>query len=177
MATTPLPRPLTCIIVPMVTPLRDIVGLKDSSANMLYFQRLAAMFRERADFTLLVGPKKLLGQSVLLGGHGGVNGGANLYPRPYVRLYEAARSRNLARVAALQHEVMRISRSLYAVGPSGSSYLRGLKCVLSPLGICNDFLAEPFQPFDHPERRLIEQALHNLGVRNGQGGRACPSHD
>ena len=149
--------------------LPGIVGLKDSSANMIYFQRLLALFAERPDFTLLVGPEELLGQSILLGSHGGVNGGANFYPQLYVRLYEAARSRDLDRVTALHQQVMRISSGIYCVGQSGLSYLRGLKCALSVLGICDDFLAEPFRRFGPPERTLIEQVLRGLGLLDGQG--------
>jgi 4-hydroxy-tetrahydrodipicolinate synthase len=144
--------------------LPGIVGVKDSSANMIYFQRLLALFADRPDFTLLVGPEELLGQAVLLGGCGGISGGANLYPQLYVQLYEAARTRDLERVAALQQQVLQISGGIYCLGSPGSSYLRGLKCALSLLGICGDCLAEPFQPLDPPQRTLVEQALRGLGL-------------
>ncbi len=154
-----------------------IVGLKDSSANMIYFQRLLSLVLDRPDFTRLIGPEELLGQSVLLGGHGGVSGGANLWPQLYVQLYEAAQGRDLARVAALHDQVMRISSGIYCVGQSGLSYLRGLKCALSLLGICDDFLAEPFQKFGSPERTRIEQVLRDLGLLEDQRTRACRSND
>jgi 4-hydroxy-tetrahydrodipicolinate synthase len=152
-----------------------IVGLKDSSANMIYFQRLLTQFRDRSDFTLLVGPEELLGECTLLGGCGGVSGGANLYPQLYVQLYEAARSRDLDRLAVLQQQIMRISNSIYCLGSSGSSYLRGLKCALSILGICDDFLAEPFQRFEPPERALVAQALRGVGLLDGPEAQPCRS--
>ena len=69
----------------------NIVGMKDSSAQMIYFHKLArSLAAERPDLSLLVGPEELLGEAVLLGRHGGVCGGANLFPRLYVELYEAA---------------------------------------------------------------------------------------
>ncbi len=144
--------------------LPGIVGLKDSSASMIYFQRLLALFQDRPDFTLLVGPEELLSESVLLGGHGGINGGANFHPRLYVQLYEAARSRDLDRVAELHRQVMRISTGIYSVGRFGSSYLKGVKCALSLLGICSDFMAEPFHRFNPPERARVEQELRALGL-------------
>jgi len=144
--------------------LQGLVGLKDSSANMIYFQCLLSLFRDRPDFTLLVGPEQLLGQAVLLGAHGGVNGGGNLHPRLYVGLYEAARDRDLDRMAALQRQVMQISTGIYSVGRFGSSYLKGLKCALSILGICSDFMAEPFHRFNPPERTRIERELRDLGL-------------
>jgi len=144
--------------------LPGIVGLKDSSGQMLYFQRLLWLLADRPDFTLLMGPEELLGQSVLLGGHGGVSGGANLYPQLYVQLYEAARSRDLDRLAAGQQQIMQISSGIYGLAPSASSYLRGLKCALSILGICDDSPAEPFQRLDPPQRTRIEQELRALGL-------------
>ena len=72
-----------------------IVGLKDSSTNMIYFRHLQYLMADRRDFALLMGPEMLLAETVLMGGHGGICGGANLLPRLYVDLYEAARSRDM----------------------------------------------------------------------------------
>ena len=70
--------------------LPNVLGLKDSSANMLYFHQVRRLLAERPDWTLLVGPEELLAEAVLLGGCGGVSGGANVTPRLYVDLFEAA---------------------------------------------------------------------------------------
>ncbi len=150
--------------------LPGVVGLKDSSGDMIYFQQMISLFRNRPDFTLLVGPEQLLGESVLSGAHGGVNGGANFYPRLYVQVYEAARSRDLDRLAVLQRRVMRINSGLYRIGQFGSSYLKGLKCALSILGICDDFMAEPFRRFRQPERMRVERELAQLGLMESRGG-------
>jgi dihydrodipicolinate synthase/N-acetylneuraminate lyase len=142
--------------------IEGIVGLKDSSGNMTYFHQLQSVLRDHEDFTLLVGPEELLAETILLGGHGGVNGGANLYPRLYVQLYEAAVHGHLDRVKTLQQKVIHVSTTLYGVGHFGSSYLKGLKCALSVKGICDDFMAEPFHRFRAPERRRIETIVAEL---------------
>src|SRR5690606_31696534 len=95
-------------------------------------------------------------------GHGGVNGGANLYPKLYVDLYDAAVKKDFLKVIELQQKVMQISASIYHVGRYGSSYLKGLKCALSVNGICSDFMAEPFHRFKLPERKKIEEALNAI---------------
>ncbi len=141
-----------------------IVGLKDSSANMIYFHQLQTLFKDRPDFSLLVGPEELLGETILLGGHGGINGGANLWPRLYVDLYDAARAKDLPAVAGLHEKVMQISSTIYSVGRYRSSYLKGLKCSLSCLGICNDFMAEPFHRFRTEEREIVQRHLEALGL-------------
>ena len=73
-----------------------VVGLKDSSGNMGYFNRLLELRGQRPDWTLVTGPEELLAESVLLGGHGGVNGGANIFPRLYVSLHAAAEAGDAA---------------------------------------------------------------------------------
>ena len=98
------------------------------------------------------------------GGSGGVCGGANLKPRLYVDLYDAAVAGRHDRVAELHRQVMDISGSIYQAGRHPSRYLKGLKCALDCLGICSDFMAEPFHRFRAEERAKIVEALQRLGV-------------
>lgn len=139
-----------------------IVGLKDSSGNMIYFHRMVGLLRHRPDWSLLVGPEEMLADAVFAGGHGGVSGGANVHPRLYVDLYEAARSGDTARVRELHGRVMQISENLYHVGRHPSAIIKGIKCALALLGVCDDFMAEPFHRFREPERSRIRQILESL---------------
>ena len=149
--------------------LGQVVGFKDSSANAVYFQSVMYKMRERPDFAMLVGPEEITGECVLLGAHGGINGGANMFPELYVAMYEAAHAGNLERVRQLQQLIMQISTTIYTVGQHGSSYLKGLKCALSLLGIiADDFVASPFYKFNAPEREKIRQALAALPIDNGK---------
>lgn len=142
----------------------NIVGLKDSSANMTYFQTLLYLLRDNPDFALFVGPEELTGECVLMGADGGVNGGANIFPELYVGMYDAARAHDMERVRELQRRIMQISTSIYTVGKYGSSYLKGVKCALSILGICDDYLSYPYRKFRTEERARIRAALIDLGV-------------
>ena len=139
-----------------------IVGLKDSSGNMIYFHRAVGLLKARPDWTLLIGSEELLADAVLAGGHGGVSGGANLFPRLYVRLYEAARAGDMDRVRELHKLVLRVSGSLYSVGRHPSSVIKGLKCALACQGVCDDFMAEPFHRFRAEEHARIQQQLAEL---------------
>jgi len=144
--------------------IEGVMGLKDSSANMIYFHQLQTLLEDHPDFSLLIGPEELLGETILLGGHGGICGGANMIPKLYVDLYNAAMERDLTTVAELHERVMAISNTIYSVGQYKSSYLKGLKCSLSCMGICSDFLAEPFHRFRPKEHQLIQQHLEALGL-------------
>lgn len=141
----------------------NVIGLKDSSADMVYFHSLIQIMKDKADFSLLVGPEELTAEAVLLGADGGVNGGANMFPSLYVTMYKAAKSRDLDTVLALQQQIMYISNSIYKIGKYGSSYLKGVKCACSLLGLCSDYMALPFQRFNAPERKRVQQILETLG--------------
>jgi len=147
-----------------------IVGLKDSSANGVYFQKLLYTFRDKP-FTLFVGPEEITAETVLMGGHGGVNGGANLYPGLYVNLYKAALNKDFEAISKLQSLVMEISNSIYTIGKYGSSYLKGLKTALHLKGICSDFMSEPFQPFEQRERDILAMRLNQLDEKMNYTGR------
>lgn len=145
--------------------LPGVIGLKDSSGNMVYFHQLQQLFRDQDDFKLFVGPEELLGETLVLGGHGGVCGGANLIPELYVSMYETSKGGDLKKMGELHERIMQVSSSIYSVGKYKSSYLKGLKCALSIMDICNDFMAEPFHKFREPERGIIRQHLVELGLQ------------
>lgn len=149
----------------------QVVGLKDSSANAVYFQSVMYAVRQsgRTDFAMLCGPEEITGECVLMGGHGGVNGGANMFPELYVAMYDAAVAGDIQKMRHLQQYIMQISATIYSVGQHGSSYLKGLKCACSLLGVIdNDFVASPFYKFNQPERDKIQAALAKLPIEGGK---------
>jgi dihydrodipicolinate synthase/N-acetylneuraminate lyase len=156
--------------------MEGIIGLKDSSGNLTYFKNVLTLLKDRNDFSMLTGPEELLAETILAGGHGGVNGGANLFPRLYSQLYKAAVAKDIKEIAVLNKQLMEISTYLYNVGRYGSSYLKGLKCALSCVNLCSDFLAEPFHCFRQQEYNKVMQLLsgwqelieaHGLKLQDG----------
>lgn len=148
--------------VKKLSALPNIVGLKDSSANGVYFSKLLHLMKGNPDFALFVGPEEMMASVVLMGANGGVAGGANLYPRLFVDLYNAAAAKDLAQVAILQDKVMQVGDALYGIGRFGSSYIKGIKTALALKGICSDCLAQPFNTFQKPEKQKIQTALVEL---------------
>ena len=141
----------------------NIVGLKDSSANAVYFQSLCYLLKD--NFSLLVGPEEITAETVMMGGNGGVNGGANLFPKLYVALYNAALAKDFAKIAILQDLVMEISTRIHTVGSYGSSYLKGLKGALSALGIVNGNIAPPFTTFDEKEMTKVIANIKDIEIK------------
>ena len=85
-----------------------------------------------------------------------------MFPKLYVKLVEAHRAGNLARAQELQKQIQRVSDSFYRIGKYSSSIIKGIKCALACMGICDDFMAEPFHRFRDPERELVKSRLKEI---------------
>ena len=134
--------------------IKNVIGLKDSGMNMSYFHEVRAALNGRNDFSLLVGPEELLAECVLLGGHGGMAAGSNVFPRLFVDTYDAAVLGDVPRVRELQDEIMAFGKAVYRANP-----LRGLKRALELLGICSSLLTEPLAPYSEEETQSVERYL------------------
>ena len=150
--------------VRVLASLPQVVGLKDSSGDRIYFHNVRHLLGKRPDFAMLVGPEELLADLLLWGGHGGVSGGAHLWPRLYVDLYEAAVAGDFERLTALHSHVMFVNTSIYGASTAPSNVFKAIKCGLSILGICRDTMAEPLQPFTPKEREAVRQAMDELSA-------------
>jgi 4-hydroxy-tetrahydrodipicolinate synthase len=138
-----------------------ICGLKDSSGNMIYYHEILDMMRDRSDFTVLIGPEEMLAESVIFGGDGGISGGANIFPQLYVDMYEAAVRQDIPTILELQKKIF-ILRNIYSCGQFSSSMIKGVKCALHCMGICSDFMAEPFRSFSEKQEKEIRAILKIL---------------
>lgn len=140
----------------------NIAGIKDSSGNMVYFHHLVALAASHDGRPVFMGPEELLGESLLFGGSGGVSGGANLFPRLYVAVYEAAKSGRLAKVRQLHDLIIKISGSLYQMSNYGSGFLKGLKGALWLRGLCAGELADPSSRWGSAEVERGRSLLDSL---------------
>ena len=139
-----------------------VIGVKDSGGDLVAFAALCELRRtRRPDWSVLIGPESKLIESLRLGGDGGVNGGANLFPRLFVRLYEAAVAGDAARTQALQAEAAKL-HAIYDIGKYASRHIKAMKCGASLLGLCEDALAEPFNAFEPPERQRVAAILETV---------------
>jgi len=89
-----------------------------------------------------------------------------MFPRLYVDLYKASVAHDFQQIRILLDKVLEISSLIYTVGKYGSSYLKGLKCALSVMGICDDFMADPFHRFRKEEREKIELGLEQINWKS-----------
>lgn len=144
-----------------LTHLEKIIGLKDSSADLVYYSKLIELKRERPDWSVLVGPEHLLMETLLRGGDGGVNGGANFHPSLFVNLYHAIKTNDRATAEELQRQLLQLGQ-IYSIGRHASAVVKGMKCACSLLGLCEDHMAEPFEHFHEAERDKVRAILESL---------------
>ena len=138
-----------------------ILGVKDSSDDLEYYSELCGLCSLRPDWSFLIGPEDKLIRSISLGGNGGVNGGANLFPRLFVDAYNAAVSKDSVRSSQLQRKIEALGE-IYTIGHYASRFIKGTKCAASLLGLCDDFMAEPFNRFYPEDRAKVAAILEKL---------------
>ncbi|MEQ8848955.1 dihydrodipicolinate synthase family protein [Botrimarina sp.] len=139
-----------------------VIGLKDSSGDLAYFERVQSVIHLRSDWTLMAGPEHLLAETVALGGDGGVCGGANLYPGLFVALYEACVADRTDEVRRLKQLVERLSK-LYTLGRNPAlAVIQGVKAGLAQRGICSSRLCSPFSALCNGESRAVRELLADI---------------
>lgn len=148
--------------VQQLTEVRNIVGVKDSSGDMDYFAKVKTAIASRPDWALLCGPEHLLATSVALGGTGGVSGGANVAPRLFVEIYQAAAQGNHAELQRLEAIATQLGELYKIAAGSGVAVIQGAKAALSQLGICSAHMASPYQSLAQDERQQVQAILASL---------------
>jgi dihydrodipicolinate synthase/N-acetylneuraminate lyase len=139
-----------------------VAGLKDSSGDMEYFTEAVRAVRHRVDFDVFIGPEQMLAEGLRLGCAGGVSGGANLLPRLFVGIYEAARRGDWTEADRLQAQSRLMASALYTIGDPSSSYLRGIKAAVAATGLCGSAMAPPFVEFSSEESALMRSRMVQL---------------
>ena len=143
---------------------QNIVGLKDSSGSMFYLHQLLTKLADE-DFSILVGTEVFLGESLLLGMDGGVNGGANIFPKLYVEMYKAGRIGNLNEMKKWQALIQKVQNVVYDALESPMSIVIGLKYILSLRGICNPQMAMPvYKPLDDKYKKRMANLLEEFNA-------------
>jgi dihydrodipicolinate synthase/N-acetylneuraminate lyase len=131
----------------------NIIGIKDSSYDFVYHQSLLMEYAKRP-FSVMQGQEGLAGISFLLGGQGSVLSMSNVAPRLCVDLFHAGQSGDLVRMWQLQGQLMQVAQlcRFHSDDPALSSdngkettatWLAGLQCGMSLLGICDRVIPTP----------------------------------
>ncbi|MCG2460434.1 dihydrodipicolinate synthase family protein [Flavobacteriaceae bacterium F89] len=135
------------------------IGIKDSSGDMGSLYTIIDEFKDQPDFSIIAGAELFLSDTIINGGHAAVAGGANIYPRLFVDLYEASYSKDLERVKELRHLILKMHNTLYSFGNTPTKSITAIKCALAIMGICSEYMVEPLHNFDAQTRKQVETFL------------------
>lgn len=164
-------NPITPEVLQPLFTAPNVVGIKDSTGAADISNRGLAQLARFPHFRWFEGIDTLIAQAVYLGAHGGVAGGANLFPRVYVRLYEAARSGDTVTVRRMQQAVVAL-QAVYREDAAHSTpvgaYLKGIKHGLHVLGICGKQMTWPFRPLSQASQAGIERVLRQVAELAGE---------
>ena len=136
----------------------QIIGMKDSSRDVVYFQQIREV-TVNTHFALLTGSDALLLASIALGGDGLIGAGVNVVPALTSQLWTAIAEGNSSAARTLQQRVAHI------VGVcAGAGVPVGFKAALSLLGLCQPYPAAPLQALQPQAANRLAAELREFGV-------------
>jgi len=138
------------------------IGIKDSSGDMFYLYSLIEEFKDSADFSIITGTELFLPETIMNGGHGAIPGGANIFPQLFVKLYKASINKDFNTIELLRKKVMKLYNTIYSVSKHPSRITIGIKCALSVMGICNDYMVPPLHKMKPQEREQVEKFVETF---------------
>mgnify|MGYP001391806151 CR=1 FL=1 len=139
----------------------NIFGIKDSSGNLEYLDKVAVLSKEMG-FNFLIGPEELLIETLDKGVHGGVHGGSNLFPSLFTELFLAAKNKEDIKIVQLNTMVAKLSAGVYAVEGGANSYLKGIKAAACTLGLCKNVLLPPLSAANNTVVAEIQHTIEAL---------------
>jgi dihydrodipicolinate synthase/N-acetylneuraminate lyase len=145
----------TSTIVAIAEDCENVVGLKDSSRNLVAIGELVT--RLGPEFRILQGADTLIVPTLAMGGVGAVNSLAMLFPRLFVALYEAFEAGDVAMARALQLKVLPIASAVYE-----ETNPVGLKYALDLLGLPGGPSRAPLQPISDEAAARLRAFLGDL---------------
>ncbi|MCA9260554.1 MAG: dihydrodipicolinate synthase family protein [Planctomycetales bacterium] len=142
----------------------QVIGVKDSSGDLDYFEAIAGLVRQRDDCSLFMGPEELLSQAMSLGADGGVCGGGNVQPQLFVDWHRALAEGRLDDAATLQRRVAELGKIYRVPSDATSPFIVGIKTALELSGVCSGMPALPSQRPSRAQREEIASKLVEIGV-------------
>lgn len=159
-ATTHLSLPLE--VVDELSHHSNIVGFKDSEKGEERVKRSIALWKDRSDFTYLLGWALMSQQAMLLGADGIVPSTGNLTPGLYQTIYEAGRAGNESLAMEAQLKADRISE-IYQKDKILSRALPILKTMLAAYGLCGTDVLPPLLKVEAAEQEHVLNRMKELG--------------
>lgn len=136
-----------------------IVGIKDSSRDFEYIQKIIFTCRENSTFRIFLGTDGLLLAGLTLGIEGVMSITPNIIPSWDLELLNAFKAGELKKAREIQEKIGKLLEVL-RIG----NFPAGLKAAVASLGICSPKMWRPATELTKSGRDQIESGLRELGI-------------
>ncbi len=135
----------------------NIIGLKESSANVVKIGEIMLAVRQRKlDFTVLAGSASFLQAALSVGASGGILASANVAPELCLKIFEATTGHD-ASATALQHSLLALNASV-----TTRFGVAGLKYAMSQVKLYGGPVRPPLLAASASAQSEIDQILSQL---------------
>lgn len=138
----------------------QIAGIKDSGGDLAYLAGLMDLKR-RYGIIVTAGAESVGLEALKLGADGLVPSLANVFPRLFVGLYDAAAAKDWERAVRFQAKIDEINRFNACTG-TWLGLITFRKKALSLMGLCEERLAEPYLKLDEETGRQIAALVEEM---------------
>ncbi len=146
----------------------QVIGFKDSSGDIDYLRQMIEVAATREGATVLVGNEYFYLEGLLLGAHGVVGGGANIYPALFRSLQDACDHGDLESARSLQERITWLGERLFGITGRPSAVFCAIKAGLAALGLCEPQMAIPLTGCTEAELECVREILASADIRQPQ---------
>jgi dihydrodipicolinate synthase/N-acetylneuraminate lyase len=139
----------------------NIVGLKDSERSEERLKQSIELWKDRKDFSHLLGWAAKSADAVLMGSDGLVPSTGNFEAKLYADLFKAAREGNSSKAYQLQ-KLSDALGSLYQQGRTLGESLWALKVLMREIGLCQPHVMPPIYPQSKEEETKLINGLKQI---------------
>lgn len=139
----------------------NIIGLKDSERDLERFDKAIEMFKDRSDFSHMVGWGAKSYYSLAKGSDGLVPSTGNFTPGMYREMYESVQSGDLANAERLQKETDELSK-IYQKDRTLGESLASAKVIMKYFGLCDIYMLPPLTRLTTEEEKSIIGNLEKI---------------
>ncbi|MCX6078933.1 MAG: dihydrodipicolinate synthase family protein [Chloroflexi bacterium] len=123
----------------------NIIGFKDSSADLERFKGLVDALQSYPDFYLMQGKENLIAESIRMGASGFIVSLMHIDPLPFTAVYRAVRAGNFQLAESIQVEinkVIQLVKESIEKRPESSTLFHMLNYALQKRGVCKNILLD-----------------------------------
>ena len=141
----------------------NIAGLKDSEPDLSRFEKATSLWKDRNDFSFLIGCTQHSANALAMGADGIVVSGGNFVPAMFNSLYQAAVKDDSETAQLYQKKTDEICR-IYLKDKILSEAIPSLKAILNCLGLCEPHVLPPLLELSQTLQQEIRKQIETIGL-------------